>query len=377
MTGRGGAVVLMALTALLSGLSTGLTVYYFIALCFALALGLGLFAVLLLRMSLRVRSTVSARKVHRGEHAVLTATLSCGFVLPMSQVYVAASTGETGSCRLRPFRDAVVSFLLPFDHVGMYPCSVSEVEAADLFGLFRLRIRPGDVHPVLSLPQPFPLEKMRFAPGDTGRAALKRTQEDYTSPEDTRAYLPGDAMKRIHWKLSSRKGELLVRRYETPMPPDTLILVDPALPQSANEYVRPFLRDTLCETAVAAADMQLQDESPVRVPFYGDQANEFAADHARNLPLLQEMLALQPFDGVEDFARTLNLEMRRMNRTGAVVVITARLSAYTVEAISRMRRMGPHVRVYLVTLQPDDPALEQPVTQLQHHLVEVCYVTPA
>ena len=215
--------------------------------------------------------------------------------------------------------------------------------------------------------------------GDDGAAALSRTQEDYNAPEDVRAYRPGDAMKRVHWKLSSRKQELWVRRFETPAPPDTLILLDCAAPlggEGKNEGPE-SLRDALCETAVAVAKLQMADGSPVRLPLYGEKANEFASDNAGNLTLLQEMLAAQPFRGREDFSRVLNLELRRMRRTGATIIITTRLTAPIVEAVSRIRRMGPSARLYLVTYTPESPDYQPYVARLQHHLVEVCYVTPA
>ena len=66
-----------------------------------------------------------------------------------------------------------------------------------------------------------------------------------------------------------------------------------------------------------------------------------------------------------------------MRRTGAAVIITTRLDAGIVEGVSHIRRMGPSARLYLVTYTPDDPEYQPYVTRLQHHLVEVCYVTPA
>ena len=53
------------------------------------------------------------------------------------------------------------------------------------------------------------------------------------------------------------------------------------------------------------------------------------------------------------------------------------LAAQIVEAVSRIRRMGPSARLYLVTYTPDAPEDQPFVSRLQHHLVEVCYVTPA
>ena len=66
-----------------------------------------------------------------------------------------------------------------------------------------------------------------------------------------------------------------------------------------------------------------------------------------------------------------------MRRTGATVIITTRLDAKIVEGVSHIRRMGPSARLYLVTYTPDAAEYQPFVARLQHHLVEVCYVTPA
>ena len=123
--------------------------------------------------------------------------------------------------------------------------------------------------------------------------------------------------------------------------------------------------------------MQLRDGSPVRVPLYGPMAGEFSADTAAHKLLLQEMLAMQPFTGREPFERVLTLELRRMRRTGAAIIVTTRLTPGIVDAVTQIRRMGPSARLYLVTFAPEDDSLRPLVTRLQHHLVEVCYVTPA
>ena len=59
-----------------------------------------------------------------------------------------------------------------------------------------------------------------------------------------------------------------------------------------------------------------------------------------------------------------------MRRTGATIVVTRACA----DAWRASHTGAPGMRFYLVTFRPDDPAL-RPCVQLQHHLVEVCYVT--
>lgn len=380
MTKRSAAAILCLAGCLIIAFSTGILLFYYIALVIFFMLALSLLTVLWMGAVLKCRCDVSESQLLHGESMTMEITLLCRCPLPAADFEVTyVLPGERGCTRFssRAFSDAHEQVKGMARHVGTYACGVEKVEIRDLF-LFFVRRKPiaGGMRQVPVLPMPFDIEKPHFVEGDEGGKPLARTTEDYTSPEDTRTYLPGDAMKRVHWKLSSRRRELVVRRYEMPSPPDTLILLDCAVPAGGDgvQEGRERLRDALCETAVACAGLQMRDASPVRLPVYGENATEFASDHASGLHQLQETLAYQPFDGEQDFAAVLRMELRRMRRTGAVIIITTRLDAKIVDAVSAIRRMGPSARLYLCTFDAS-PAREC-VARLQHHLVEVCYVTP-
>ncbi len=383
MTRRGMAALAALITCVLCAFSLGGTLYYFAALVLLMLFLYSLISCVWALATAHCRQAVSVQMVSRGETAYLLLAQDHRCPLPVAPIrgkYRYA--GQESECVFpaAPFRKHELRLPLTARHVGRYDALLDHLEVQDVFGLFLMKKKPWNPGAELVvLPRPFDIEKPRFTLGDDGSAALARTQEDYNAPEDVRSYRPGDAMKRIHWKLSSRKRELLVRRFETPAPPDTLILVDCTAPIGGDhmDEGRENLRDALCETAVAIARLQMEDGSPIRVPIYGEKATEFSSDNAASLSLLQEMLARQPFGIGEDFARVLNLELRRMRRTGATIIITTRLDAQIVNAVTRIRRMGPSARLYLVTYTPDSPDDQPFVTRLQHHLVEVCYVTPA
>ena len=383
MTRRSLAVTAAVITSIVCALSLGNVLYLYIGLLLCAVLLYGFASCLWARRTAFCHQALSSVSVARGDEAHLNVQAGHRCPLPVAPPKgVFFFNGEAAECSFppSPFRAHEKRLPLSASHVGQYQAGLKALELQDAFGLFRMRMKIRDFGGTLTvLPRPFDIEKPRVTTGDDGAAALARTQEDYNAPEDVRAYQPGDAMKRIHWKLSSRKRELLVRRFEMPAPPDTLILLDCDAPVGGEHLTdgKECLRDALCETAVSVARMQMADGSPVRLPIYGTRANEFASDSAANLKLLQEMLASQPFGGGEVFARVLDLELRRMRRTGATVIITTRLDAQIVEGVSHIRRMGPSARLYLVTYTPDAKEYQPYVTRLQHHLVEVCYVTPA
>ena len=134
------------------------------------------------------------------------------------------------------------------------------------------------------------------------------------------------------------------------------------------------VRDSLLETAASIVSSQMNSDHAVRLPLLGEHPVEL--EKSMGMPLILENLARVDFSETDRFERVLLLETRRMRRVGATVVITARLNSAMVDVMIRMRRMGPVVRLYLVTFTPDDPAVLPLISKLQQGEIEVCYVTP-
>ena len=383
MTGRLlAALGVLAMTGL-SALSLGGPLFYLISYMILLMLAYGLLSVLLARGLSDIHQGLDSLQVERGGSARMQVGLRTRRPLPVGPVtLLLALPAGRRQFALHPgfLAPRQAHFDLRFKHVGLWRGGATRLDFSDIFGLFVLKKKGKDPLPeMLVLPRGFEVSALPMAHLDDGRALPNRAGEAVTSPEDTRAYRLGAPFKRIHWKLSSRHQELVVRRFEVPAPPDTLILMDctPPLGGEGQPQGALRLRDTLTETALAVTAMQLMGEHAVRLPLYGTVQTEFHADRQGRLHLLKEQLAYQVFRGGEAFQRVLNLELRRMRRTGATVVITTRLDALVADAVNQIRASGPNVRFYLITFEAGHQRYAPYIAQLQQHMVEVSYVTPA
>ena len=290
MTRRGGALLAISIFCLFCGMSLGGRMLYLSAVFGVLTLLFSLLTVLIARRRLHVRCRLTTPSVPRGEYMQAELAFDYKRLPPISPVLVIVRGGDKlYECAYERF-PARAQISLPAPHVGVVDVGIESWVFSDIFGLFEIRVRGGETAQCLALPRDFEVEALHFLSSDDGRALPNRTSEDLSSPDDTRAYRAGDPLKRVHWKLSARRRELTVRRYETPAPPDTLILMDCTLPGAADESEenRAILRDTLCETALSVAMMQSRDDSPVRMPFYGERTAEFymAAGRSDGIALL-------------------------------------------------------------------------------------------
>ena len=173
------------------------------------------------------------------------------------------------------------------------------------------------------------------------------------APSDIRDYRPGDPLKKVHWKLSLRKGELLVRKFDEPILKEVLVLMDCSRPPSwGHPEAEADLRDALLETAASVFANQQQTDLKTHLPLMGTHPVELEKE--MGLPLAMESLARVDFSEPDRFERVLMLESRRLRKVGCLVVISARLNSEMVDIMTRMHHLGPAVRLYLVTFAPED-----------------------
>ncbi len=374
------AVVIFAL--LLAAFSTGSPLFFMAALLLVLLILFGFISVWQASRTLTIQSDLSGKTVQRGDNVILNVVVHHHGLLPIAPILLELSaTPDMPETKVR-LKDAPGKhqrLTLPFhaSHVGVCAPGVKAYTIEDLFGFFSIRRCPeasqGDL---LVLPVVFPVEDLLFAPGDSGFETLARATEDVTNPSDVRTYQQGDALKKIHWKLSLRKGELMVRRFEEPVLPEVLVLMDCSQPPTwGHPDAEADVRDSLLETAASVVAHQLHSDHGVRLPLQGAHPVEF--EKSMGLPLLLEDLARLDFSETDRFERVLLLETRRLRKVGSTVIVSARLNSNMVDMMIRMRRMGPYVRLYLITFTPDDPKLVPLISKLQQAAIQVRFVTPA
>lgn len=353
MTGRFAALLLAALSLFAAALSTGGAFYYLFFLLLVIAGALSLLSVACACALARFSCELERSRVTRGDDAVLRCTLHLRIPLPIAPLRLEVvppdgSGSYAVTANVRSFGASVTRHQFACVHVGTYACGVEYVVFSDALGLFALKKKCEDgLLTLFVLPDVLKEPPLRFSPDDSGDDKMARARDDATSPADTRAYQEGDELRRVHWKLSLRRGSLLVRTFEEPARPDALVLMDCSPPAARGETAL-YMQDALCESAAAVAAVQLSASHIVRIPLSCRQPRELMGDHSAQLPLILEGLAGVTFDGTDHFERVLMLETRRMRRTGSTAILTTHMSSRIADMVIQIRRMGPQVRLIFV-----------------------------
>jgi uncharacterized protein (DUF58 family) len=111
---------------------------------------------------------------------------------------------------------------------GEYVLGPTEIYSGDPFGLFSFRRIFKQQNKVLVMPYMVHLSSFPYPPGYlTGGKALRvRTLETTPHSAGVREYLPGDPLKRIHWRTTARKDHLMVKEFDQDPQADVWIFMD-------------------------------------------------------------------------------------------------------------------------------------------------------
>lgn len=142
------------------------------------------------------------------------------------------------------------------EHCGVLDCTLSAPRVCDFLGLISLPVPVPPPAQMLVLPVSVPPEPLPFSLGwSAGNARLRPRPgggpgEDY----DLRDYRPGDPMRSVHWKLSSKRDSLIVRQ--------TLEVQKPTLVLTFDLFGTPKTLDGVFDRLYALSRLLLARERP-------------------------------------------------------------------------------------------------------------------
>ena len=168
---------------------------------------------------------------------------------PASGEFPAIGSGLRGGDRTVEFR-----YELEALRRGVHWLGPLQLTSADPFGLARRSSLVGDRTRVVVAPAVVELPPLTSFAGDTG-GTLHATTNQLGQGSDNltpRSYLPGDSMRRIHWRASAHRDTLMVRQEEQESTPESSVVFDRGLSRWSPEAMDAPGADPLFELGVSA-----------------------------------------------------------------------------------------------------------------------------
>lgn len=172
-----------------------------------------------------------------------------------------------------------VSFQLSSRYCGIVNISCSHIYIYDPLKIFRFKVCRNIRTEVAVMPEGHEIGGVvSYSDRINEESSLfsdYKPGDDPSEVFDLRGYNPGDKLNRIHWKLSSKKDEFIVKDYSLPVDtPCTLFLDLKNYNDGEPKFTLPVY-DTLVETLVSVSQFMLENERIHSVVFFNAKADGF------------------------------------------------------------------------------------------------------
>lgn len=147
-----------------------------------------------------------------GEGAELWLVGSCDLPMPPFRGKIRLTSCLTGEKQLY---DPTVGFRA--DHCGGITATVEKARVMDYLGLFSFRLGKTEGKTILIRPVPMALQTPEDLHRYTARAWKPKFGGGFAENHELRLYRPGDNLNQVHWKLSAKTGQLILREPMEPL----------------------------------------------------------------------------------------------------------------------------------------------------------------
>jgi len=283
---------------------------------------------------------------------------------------------------IAPFSRGAHTIGFKFKCRGEYNIGLRAIKVKDMFGLFTVKKRIScaikmTVYPKVPDMSNFPAAiNMLPQPGSNSEIQ----EEDYETVSDIRKYAESDSVKRVHWKLSAKRGEWIVKRYNTNAADRVTFIIggEPAARPTVSQYgVRSgkkraaaraawieyetalLLEDRVIETALAALGYYLKKHTDVN--FIAGSLEKDARTQADFIDIC-ESAAGPVFDGApgeNEAAALLGKLLYGCESYANVVIFTSKLDARLSGAIINANNIGHNASLFYFPAEPADEESEK------------------
>jgi uncharacterized protein (DUF58 family) len=247
-------------------------------------------------------------------------------------------------------------FPMKCDQRGLFYFGPTRIRSGDLFGFFRKEKVIEPLEYLFVYPRLVPLEKLGIVSRQLfGDIRLKQhIFQDPVLTAGVREYLPGDSLKRIHWKSSARLGELQTKLYEPTTTVDISIFLDVRTlkaPLWGSSYQ---LQELGIITAASIAEYALK--AGFRVGLYVNQVTRFSrgmmtvppSRHPDQLPLILEGLAQLHQVETIPMVKYNRQEARSLPWCSTLLVISAQPDETLLAALLDLKRVGRSITLITI-----------------------------
>lgn len=235
---------------------------------------------------------------------------------------------------------------------GKYSFSVKKISVVDPLRIIRVSKKGKSVMNAVFVPRKLNIPDVSFFCESENFIAKRQSaadnKEDFSHVRD---YIPGESVQLVHWKLTAKQGDLMLKQFDSVFDRKALILCDFGCSRERDALL---CADTIIETAIAFAKTFLDENIFTDVEF-GETAECSCrvTNQSEFVSFFELMSVISPKTEVGGFTSLLD---KNVGGESVLVIVTA---ALTEDIILRANKLAAEESVFIAYINLSGKPLER------------------
>lgn len=232
---------------------------------------------------------------------------------------------------------------------GIFTDGEIRMEYYDPLKIFKMENKYSKKIDLVVYPRIYKLEYFNIpSTGFVGtKKVTKAGYEDYSSLKKVRKYANGDSYKRIHWKLSSKRGEMFTKEYDSTSSTKMSVFLD-AFKSNYIDDINRVSEDKVVEISASIIKYALGKNADTSLIYHSDRMVQLDSRDLATFPnVLKELVAFVS-EGTMAFNELVTQETKRLEQGSFIVLVTTNISEELIGTIFGLKRRSFIISIILV-----------------------------
>lgn len=242
---------------------------------------------------------------------------------------------------VQPFSNKELSFKYIYKYRGYFKLGVKTIELQDFLGIFKITKKNKNPLFIRVYPQIIEIDRFNLIKGSFADSSLNMggVQEDVSTVEDISKYSYGDSLKKIHWKLTAKTNELMVKEYEKVGSSSVIFILNLEKNDSLAEK-NVFIEDKHIEAVIAVLRYFTHNEIDVKFIYDNGEINTLQCSNSFDFLNVYEALSKVEFNQERSLEDIINSQINHNTNKGDLIISTSKLDHELYETIYKAKLEG-------------------------------------
>lgn len=234
-----------------------------------------------------------------------------------------------------------------FKKRGVYDFGHISIETNDLFNIFKSRKNIYNKLKIIVYPKVYDLSDVNL----TGRHSYenlinsKSGIDDFTLIKDIRKYNVGDNLKKVHWKLSAKHGEMYVKNFDSISGKECNLLVN-MHNNNLRNGVSEIIEEDMVDFSVSLTKYMMNARIKTRLFIHAKEQKNIEVEFKDDFTGVMEYFLKSKSDATTDFSNFIKLNLRHIPKGNWIGVISITIDDNLRDTLMNLKKMGYKINLF-------------------------------